>query len=71
MAQRRFLVKQIAERKGIGQGELSDKTGLHLNTIKRLWKNPDEDVPNTDYDTLAKIAKVLGVAVNDLIVPEL
>jgi DNA-binding Xre family transcriptional regulator len=67
MAQVRLLIKQIAESKGIGQGEISDKTKLHVNTIKRLWKNPDEDVPNVDLDTLEKIAAVLGVTAKDLI----
>lgn len=60
-------IKEVAESKGIGAGALSDRTGIGLSTIKKLWVDPSVDVPNTDTATLEKIAKALEVPAKELI----
>jgi transcriptional regulator with XRE-family HTH domain len=57
-------VKDVAEPKGYTMTRLARETGVSFNTIKRLWKNP---TLGANVDTLARIARVLNVSVNDLI----
>lgn len=59
----RNRVKDIAETKGYTMTRLARETGVSFNTIKRLWKNP---AVGANIDTLTRIARVLGVTVNDL-----
>ena len=59
----RNRVKDIAETKGYTMTRLARETGVSFNTIKRLWKNP---ALGANIDTLTRIARVLGVTVNDL-----
>ena len=48
-------------RKGMTQGELARRIGMHRVTINRIENNG-----TTDLDIIEKIAKVLGVKVMDL-----
>ncbi len=59
----RNRVKDVAETKGYTMTRLARETGVSFNTIKRLWKNP---ALGANIDTLTRIARVLGVTVNDL-----
>jgi len=59
----RNRVKDVAEPKGYTMTRLARETGVSFNTIKRLWKNP---ALGANIDTLTRIARVLGVTVNDL-----
>jgi DNA-binding Xre family transcriptional regulator len=65
----RLKIAEVAKEKGYSMNSLSRATDISFNTIKRLWKNPETGVT---VETLAKIAKVLGVSINDLVedVPE-
>ncbi len=60
----RLRVKEVAESKGYDMSKLSRATDISFNTIRRLWKNPLE---GANVQTLARIAKVLDVTVNDLL----
>ena len=60
----RLKVKEVAQSKGYNMSSLSRASDIHFNTIKRLWTKPDA---GATIDTLSKIAKVLGVTVNDLV----
>ncbi|HVB22106.1 MAG TPA: helix-turn-helix transcriptional regulator [Ktedonobacteraceae bacterium] len=57
-------VKQVAKEKGVSMGKLSRQADLDYNTVKRLFDDPHY---SPTIDTLYKVAKVLGVTVNDLI----
>ncbi len=59
----RLKVKEVATEKGYNMSSLSRATDISFNTIKRLWKNPYE---GANIQTLARIAKVLGVSLSDL-----
>lgn len=59
----RLRVKEVAQEKGYSMNSLSRATDISFNTIKRLWKNPHTGVT---VETLAKIARVLGVSINEL-----
>ena len=48
-------------RKGMTQGELARRIGMHRVTINRIENNG-----TTDLNIIEKIAKVLGVKVMDL-----
>ena len=49
-------------RKGMTQGELARRIGMHRVTINRIENNG-----TTDLNIIEKIAKVLGVKVMDLL----
>ena len=57
-------VEQICEEKGISQDRLSKLADLSLNTVVTIESGAN---PNPTIDTLSKIAKALGVGVDDLI----
>lgn len=59
----KLKVKEIAESQGHTMTSLARATGISFNTIKRLWRHPYE---GANVQTLAKIAKVLEVTINDL-----
>lgn len=55
------LIKQLARKRGYSLTKLNDQAGLGTNSIYH-WKNT---TPSTD--SLAKVAKVLGVSVSYLL----
>jgi DNA-binding Xre family transcriptional regulator len=59
----RLRVKEVAQAKGYDMSKLSRATDISFNTIKRLWQKPYE---GANVQTLARIAKVLDVTINDL-----
>ena len=63
----RLRIKEVAISKGYSMNKLSRASDVSFNTIKRLWTKP---YSGANIDTLSKIAKVLGVTVNDLIEDE-
>jgi DNA-binding Xre family transcriptional regulator len=60
----RLRIKEVATSKGYSMNKLSRISDVSFNAIKRLWTKPYSGVT---VDTLNKIAKALGVTVNDLI----
>lgn len=61
----RLKVKEVAQRKGISQRQLSLRSGVDVNRVRTIFRHPTTTVVNTD--TLDKLAKVLGVDVSELI----
>lgn len=60
----RLKVKEIAQAKGISQRRLFLRSEVDIRTIQKIWKDP---FTNITVQTLAKLAKGLGVASADLI----
>jgi transcriptional regulator with XRE-family HTH domain len=59
-------VKEVAEEQGVNQADLTRKTDLGSNTIWRVWNN--RGTPgDMKVETLVRIAKALGVTIEDLI----
>src|SRR2546426_4116519 len=61
---RRLRVKEVAQAKGITMARLQRAADINLKTIQAIWHDPQH---NASLNTLDKIAKVLGVPVNELI----
>lgn len=40
----RFKVKEVAKEKGVNMSQLSRKSDVSFNTVKRLFKDPYRDV---------------------------
>ncbi len=57
-------IKNIRQEKGISQDRLSKLADLSLNTVVTVESGAN---PNPTIETLSKIAKALGVHVEDLI----
>lgn len=55
-------IKRIRETKGMSQGDISRALNMDRGYISRI----ENGFKNPTIDTLAKIAKVLGVGVDDL-----
>lgn len=53
----------IAERQGLNQKELADKSGVSAQLINRYWNYPMQRV---ELDALVKIAKALNCKLADL-----
>lgn len=60
----RLRVKEVAQAKGFTMARLQRAADINLKTIQAIYRDPYRDVA---YSTLNKIAKALGVAVNDLV----
>lgn len=60
----RLRIKELAEKQGINQKELADKSGVSAQLINRYWNYPMQRV---ELDALAKIAKALNCKLADLI----
>lgn len=58
-----YRIKEIRERKGMSQSELSDKSGVTRATI---WKLETGENEVTTSKTLLKIADALGVTIGEL-----
>ena len=59
----RLKVKEAAEGKGVNKSQLSRRSDLAMTTINQLWDGTRTDVR---MQTLAAIAKALGVSIGDL-----
>ncbi len=59
----RLKVKEIAKAKGVSMGKLGRLADIDYNTVKRLF---DDTRYSPTIDTLHRVAKALGVTVNDL-----
>jgi transcriptional regulator with XRE-family HTH domain len=60
----RLRVKEVAQAKGISQRKLFFRSEVDLRTIQKIYKNP---YTNITIETLAKLAKGLGVSSCELI----
>jgi transcriptional regulator with XRE-family HTH domain len=56
-------VKKLRQKKGVSQDRLSKLADLSMNTIVNVESGLN---PNPTIETLLKIAKALGVGVDDL-----
>lgn len=61
----RLKVKEVALAKGISQRQLSLRTGIDINAVRRIFRYPVGI--EVRLETLDKIARVLGVDVSALI----
>lgn len=60
----RLKIKEIAQQKGMSQRRLSLRSGVDINTVRKLFQYP---FSNVTTETLDKFAKVLGVDASELI----
>ena len=60
----RLRVKEIAQQKGISQRQLSLRSGVDINTVRKIFHYPQSIVTT---ETLDKFAEVLGVDASMLI----
>ncbi len=60
----RLQVKEVAQAKGFTMARLQRAADINLKTIQAIYRDPYRDVA---YSTLNKLAKALGVSVNDLV----
>lgn len=56
-------IRKLRQKKGMSQDRLSKEADLALNTIVKIETGEN---PNPTAETLAKIARALGVAIGDL-----
>lgn len=61
---RRLKVKELAEQKGMTQSKLMRVADLNMKTIQGLYREPYR--LNIAYLTLEKVAKALGVRIEEL-----
>lgn len=59
----KMRLKEVLKEKGVTQGQLSRGADIALQTVQRMC-NKQGYIP--DADTLAKVARYLGVPVEDL-----
>lgn len=57
-------IKQYRQDKGFSQDKLSKLADLSLNTVVKIEL---DESPNPTIETIQKIAKALGVSVDDLL----
>lgn len=60
----RLKVKEVAKRQGFSQRKLSLKSGVDLNTVRRLFQHPESNVTT---ETLGRLAITMGVDVSELV----
>ena len=60
----RLKVKEVAKREGFSQRKLSLRSGVDLNTVRRIFQHPDT---NVNVVTLGRLAATMGVDVSELI----
>ena len=60
----RLKIKEIAQQKGMSRRRLSLRSGVDINTVRKLFQYP---FSNVTTETLDKFAKVLGVDASELI----
>lgn len=60
----RLKVKDIAQSKGISQRKLSMRSGVDINSVRRIFQNPFAVVTT---ETLGKLSTALEVDASELI----
>jgi len=55
-------IRGLRRAKDISQQAMADKVGIHINTYRRLEKNPE----NASAKHVAVVAKLLGVTIEEL-----
>jgi DNA-binding Xre family transcriptional regulator len=60
----RLKVKEVAQQKGVSQRQLSLRSGVDINTVRRIFQHPTTIVTT---ETLGKLAIVLEVDASELI----
>lgn len=60
----RLKVREVAAAKNMSQRQLSLRSGVDINTVRRIYRRPLSIVTT---ETLGKLAKVLGVDASELI----
>lgn len=60
----RLKIKEVAEAKGMNQGQLSRRSDVGYTTIRRIFDDPYYSV---NISTLARIARALKVPATELI----
>lgn len=60
----RLKVKEVAKKQGFSQRQLSLRSGVDINTVRRLFQHPDT---NVSIVTLGRLATTLNVDVSELI----
>lgn len=63
----KLRLKEVLKEKNVSQGRLSRMADVSVNTIQLLCNDPNHDVM---LSTLVKIAKVLKVSLDDLVIIE-
>lgn len=61
-----YRIRELREKIGMSQVELSEKSGVTRATLWRLEGGEDEE---STTKTLGKIAEVLGVSISELFLP--
>ncbi len=61
---RRLRVRELAEERGMTQSKLMRVSDLNMKTVQGLYREPYRI--NVAYLTLEKVAKALGVKIDDL-----
>lgn len=59
----RLRIGEILKEKGVTMGKLSRGADIPISTVRRLVKDPSY---NPRSETLAKVARYLGVSMDDL-----
>jgi transcriptional regulator with XRE-family HTH domain len=57
-------IKRLRQRKGISQDKLSKLADISLNTVVKIELDQS---PNPTLETIQKLAKALGVSLDDLV----
>lgn len=60
----RLRVKEVAQQKNLSMGKLSRSADVDMNTLRRVYYDPDY---SPTLFTLDKLAKALNVKIADLI----
>lgn len=60
----RLRVKEVAKEQGFSQRKLSLRSGVDLNTVRRIFQHPDT---NVNIITLGRLAATMNVDVSQLI----
>ena len=63
----RLQIKEIAQRKGMKQYELAEKSGVTAQLLNRYWNN---NIQRVDLEELNKIAIALEVKPGDLLISQ-
>ena len=58
-----YRIREVREKKGLSQTELSQRSGITRQTI---WKLETEDGAITTTDTLLKLAKAMDTTVGEI-----
>lgn len=61
----RLRVKEVARGKGMSQGKLSRRADVGIDTVRRIFQNPN--TANVTIETLARLASALQVDVRELL----